>query len=108
LYLTPDTTICFGTTKLLRAQTAGNFCWTPTTFLNNPNSSTPVTSTPQNITYYYTSEITGNNLIVNGDFSAGNTGFTTSYVYAPNNTVEGELFYWTKSCCLEPKRCCMY
>jgi len=39
------------------------------------NTPTPITSTPQNITYYYISEVTGSNLIVNGDFTAGNTGF---------------------------------
>lgn len=92
IIITPDTTICFGSTKQLRAQPSGNFCWSPTTFLNNPNSSTPITSTPQNITYYYTAEILGNNLITNGNFNAGNTGFTSSYNYAVNNTVEGQYF----------------
>lgn len=92
IVITPDTTICFGATKQLRAQPSANFCWTPTTYLNNANSPTPITSTPQNITYFYTSEVTGNNLITNGNFSNGNTGFTSAYVYAPNNTTEGEYF----------------
>ncbi len=92
IVITPDTTICFGATKQLRAQPSASFCWTPTAYLNNPNTATPITSTPKNITYYYTSEVTGTNLIVNGDFTAGNSGFTTSYVYAANNTVEGEYF----------------
>ncbi len=95
IVITPDTTICFGTTKLLRALPSGSFCWSPTTYLSNPNSSTPTTSTPQNITYYYTAEILGNNLITNGNFSAGNTGFTSDYTYATNNTVEGQYFVGT-------------
>lgn len=32
------------------------------------------------------------NLIVNGDFSAGNTGFTTGYTFSNANTAEGQ--YW--------------
>jgi len=92
IVITPDTTICFGATKLLRAQPAVNFCWSPVAYLNNPLLNNPTTSTPGNITYYYTAEIPGNNLIVNGDFSAGNTGFTSAYAYTPNNTTEGEYF----------------
>jgi gliding motility-associated-like protein len=34
----------------------------------------------------------GSNLIANGDFSQGNTGFTSSYHYTPNNTTEGEYY----------------
>ncbi len=37
-------------------------------------------------------EITNNNLIFNGDFSSGNTGFKSDYYYSSNNTEEGEYF----------------
>jgi gliding motility-associated-like protein len=56
---TTDTTICFNTTKQLQAQQAQNFCWSPTTWLSNPNVPNPTTSTPATITYYYTAEING-------------------------------------------------
>ncbi len=92
---TTDTTICFGATKQLLATPAANFCWTPSTYLSNPNSSTPITSTPQNITYYYTAQVTGSNLISNGNFNAGNTGFTSQYFYTANNTTEGEYYVGT-------------
>ena len=69
-----------------------NFCWTPTTYLDNPNSPTPITSAPQNITYYLNAEITGANIIVNGDFTNGNTGFTSEYQYATPNITEGQYF----------------
>jgi gliding motility-associated-like protein len=92
IVITPDTTICFGTSKLLRALPSDNFCWSPTTFLTNSNSATPTTAAPQAITYYYTSEVTGTNLVVNGDFNTGNTGFTSSYNYTPVNTAEGQYF----------------
>ncbi len=95
LVTTTDTTICFGTTKQLLSNPGLNFCWIPTTYLNNPNSPNPITSTPQSITYYLTSLSSGTNLIPNGDFSAGNTGFTSQYSYTPNNTTEGEYFVGT-------------
>jgi gliding motility-associated-like protein len=95
LISTSDTTICAGTTKQLLAAPSLNFCWTPVTYLNNPNISNPITSTPQNITYYYTAEVTGPNLIINGNFNAGNSGFTSQYTYANPNTTEGEYFVGT-------------
>jgi gliding motility-associated-like protein len=89
--LTPDTTICSGTGKQLRTKPALSFCWSPTTYLSDPNSPSPIATPPHNITYYFTAENTGTNLIVNGDFSAGNTGFSSDYSYTnPTNVTEGE------------------
>jgi gliding motility-associated-like protein len=95
IILTSDTTICYGTLKQLRTEPALSFCWTPTTYLSDPNSPNPTTSTPQNITYYFTAEVIGSNLIVNGDFSAGNSGFTSGYNYANPNVTEGQYFVGT-------------
>jgi gliding motility-associated-like protein len=92
LILTADTTLCPNATKQLRTKPALNFCWFPTTYLNDPASANPTTSTPSNITYYFTGEVIGNNLITNGDFSAGNTGFTSAYNFQSNNITEGEYF----------------
>lgn len=92
IILTHDTTICFGATKQLLTKQSLNFCWSPTTYLSDPNSPQPITSTPDNITYYFTSQSTGANLIVNGDFTAGNTGFTSQYTYANPNITEGQYF----------------
>lgn len=86
LIITPDTTICFNTTKQLRTQPALRFCWSPTTYLNDPMVTNPITSTKEKITYYYTAEVPGANMIYNGDFSNGNTGFTCEgeYFVGPN------------------------
>jgi len=92
IVLTPDTTLCAGNTIQLRTQPSLGFCWSPIQYLDNPNSSNPVSSTPGNITYYYTAQVTGNNLIINGDFSQGNTGFTSEYNYANPNVTEGQYF----------------
>jgi gliding motility-associated-like protein len=95
IILTQDTTICLGATKKILTTPALDFCWTPVAYLDDPNSPQPTTSTPQNITYYYTAEVTGNNLITNGSFSAGNSGFTSEYNYATSNSTEGQYFVGT-------------
>lgn len=95
LITTIDTTICAGTTKKIRTTQGLNFCWSPTTYLDDPNSPEPTTSTPQNITYYYTTEVTGSNLIVNGNFNAGNSGFTSDYAFANPNTTEAQYHVGT-------------
>ncbi len=92
IILTPDTTICFGTSLQLRTVPSLSFCWSPATYLDDPLSPQPVSSTPGNITYYLTAELMGNNLVINGDFSQGNTGFTSGYQFAGTNVTEGQYF----------------
>ncbi|MES1220268.1 MAG: gliding motility-associated C-terminal domain-containing protein, partial [Bacteroidota bacterium] len=87
---TKDTTLCYGNSLKILAKPALNFCWSPSTFLDNASSQNPTTSTPQNITYYLTAEAAGTNLITNGDFSSGNTGFTSAYNFTNVNITEGE------------------
>lgn len=85
LIITPDTTICAGSTKLLRTIPTLDFCWKPTAYLDNPLLRNPTTSTPSEMVYYFTANVEGDNLIVNGDFSQGNTGFTSQYLYSPGS-----------------------
>ncbi len=92
IILTKDTTICFGTAKQLLTVPSLNFCWSPTTYLDDPLSANPITNTPVAITYFLTAQIPGVNTIVNGDFSAGNTGFTSQYNFANPNVTEGQYF----------------
>ena len=92
IILTTDTTICYKSSKQLLTVPSLSFCWSPTSFLNDPLSPNPITSTPGPITYYFTAEIPGTNIINNGNFSAGNVGFISAYNYAASNTTEGEYF----------------
>lgn len=81
IILTPDTTICFGSGKDLRSNidTSLQFCWSPYLYLEDADPANPRTYPPGTMTYTLLSESEGNNLIVNGDFSAGDNGFTTGY-----------------------------
>ena len=92
IVLTHDTTICFGIVKQLLTVPSLSFCWSPTTYLNDPTLANPTTNTPVTITYFFTAEIPGSNIITNGDFSAGNTGFTSQYNFASPNITEGQYF----------------
>lgn len=93
IVLTPDTTICIGSTKQLRSVPGLDVCWFPTTDLSDPKSPNPVTSTTSAIKYFCTSLIMGPNLVVNGNFNAGNAGFTSDYSYkTPPNSAAGEYY----------------
>lgn len=88
--LTRDTLICDGSPKRLRSAASLDFCWSPTTYLDDRSSPNPTTSTPNDITYYLNARVTGSNLISNGDFEQGLNGFTSEYSLAAINTTEGE------------------
>ncbi len=66
----------------LQGQTnAGEFEWVPTTYLSNPKILDPIVNAPVG-KYKYTLKTKGlsnTNLIDNGDFESGFTGFSTAY-----------------------------
>jgi gliding motility-associated-like protein len=91
-----NVSICPGQSTQLNATGGLIYSWSPVTGLDNPNISNPVATLATTTTYTVTSMVALNNLIVNGDFSAGNTGFTSSYNYTPPpNTAEGQ--YWVST-----------
>jgi len=92
LIITPDTGICAGKTVSLKTQPILSFCWSPTTWLDNPASANPVASPPVTTKYYFTAKTTGANLIVNGNFEGGNTGFTSTYTYMVSGVPAGVYF----------------
>lgn len=87
-----DTVICEDGSVQLKADPAAEYCWTPSTYLSNPSISNPVAKPLKDITYYLGSKTIGNNVVVNGGFEAGNSGFSSSYNYASTNTTEGEYY----------------
>jgi gliding motility-associated-like protein len=69
------------TLNIPSSATAIDTFWSPTAGLSDPNILNPIAtvSTPTN--YVITVKAVGQtNLVVNGDFSSGNTGFSSSYV----------------------------
>lgn len=90
LITTSDTTICWGASLQLDAINAIAYCWFPPEGLSNTTISNPIASPTSNTTYYLHALIPGNNLVSNGDFSQGNSRFTSSYLYAATNTATGQ------------------
>ncbi len=58
------------------------YSWNPTTGLNNPNIAQPIATPPYSTTYTLT-VTQGQNLIQNGDFENGYSGFGTDYPVYP-------------------------
>ncbi|NUQ22514.1 MAG: gliding motility-associated C-terminal domain-containing protein [Saprospiraceae bacterium] len=79
-----DTTFCApGTQVQLNGSIIGDFlgfAWSPATGLSDQNSLAPVTTVNQTTTYTLSATaLDPQNLIANGGFEAGNTGFTSGY-----------------------------
>ncbi len=82
LTVSNDTTICAPNAAQISA--SANFttyAWSPTTGLSNPNIRNPVATPTVTTNYVVTATSLSQNLIVNGDFTAGNVGFTSQYTY---------------------------
>lgn len=90
--LTSDTTICLGQSIQLNTIANSDFCWQNGQYLNNANISNPIATPTQTITYYFNTKTLGNNLVNNGSFTGGNSGFSSQYIYTTSNNTEGQYF----------------
>jgi gliding motility-associated-like protein len=88
-----DSSVCSGNSLQLNASEGGlSFCWFPTAGLSNSNTLHPTAKPAISTTYYFTSQVTQNNLVVNGDFSQGNSAFSSDYQSAFPNTAGAQYF----------------
>lgn len=89
LVLNEDTAICLGDSVLLKTNTnISNYCWRSTGGYDTTSPYLyvkPDTTT----TYRLTSQVTGNNLILNSDFSNGNSAFVSGYAYSTTGVNPG-------------------
>ncbi len=81
IILTPDTSICFGDSIQLRAVKALHYCWIQAD-LDHPDSANPKAKPLVPTSYALYAETMGTNLALNGDFSSGNTSFTSGENFA--------------------------
>ncbi|MFY7740249.1 MAG: hypothetical protein ACOVQC_07005, partial [Flavobacterium sp.] len=93
LVVSSNTSICNGSNTTLSVSGGSTYTWTASPAdpsLTTPNSATPTVSPSATTTYTVTSSITSpRSLIVNGDFSQGNSGFGTDYQYLASAPVTG-------------------
>jgi gliding motility-associated-like protein len=85
----PDTIICIGGSVDLLATGGEFYSWDPAAGLDNPSIENPVATPGFTTTYTVTVGQPTGNLVSNGDFSFGNTGFLSDYGYSTNLNPEG-------------------
>lgn len=89
-----DTSICRGQSVQLTATGGTTYSWSPATGLNAPNTASPVATPTVTTTYVVTSPVNSANIAINGDFSQGNTGFTSSYLFESTYNILGSAAYF--------------
>lgn len=87
-----DTTICFGDSVQLQASGATIYNWSPDSTLSDLTIPNPIAKPTVTTTYYVSCPSENLNLILNGDFEAGNVGFTSDYIYDPDLEQEGRYY----------------
>jgi gliding motility-associated-like protein len=82
-----DTTVCKGNSLVLQSvlDSTSSFCWSPATYLNNTLLPAPESKPEADISYTLHRLQTGSNLLQNGNFNAGNTGFGSNYNFSTGN-----------------------
>jgi gliding motility-associated-like protein len=92
-----DTTICQGQTVVLHGP-AGFPAWTWSTGQGSQNITVGTTGT-----YWCQVSYPSPELITNGNFSSGNTGFTTQFNYNSNLNVDGNYWIGTNAATYHPQ-----
>ena len=92
----PDTSLLQGSNLTLWASGADILSWTDTSGSIQANDSTFAITPLKSSVYVVTAANEGVNLVYNGDFELGNTGFTTSHTYN-SHTNEGAYYIGTNA-----------
>lgn len=88
-----DTTICRGQSVSIASNIVGlDYCWKSTNGVSFPNDNMQLVTPLNSETYFFTTQITGTNLVPNGNFSLGKSDFTSDYTFATVNSNNGQ--YW--------------
>jgi len=87
--------ICIGNSAQLNATGGTTYSWAPAAGLNNTAINNPIASPLTTTTYHVTSQVPFGDVIYNGDFEQGYTGFSSSYTYQSNLYPEGTFYIGT-------------
>lgn len=84
--ITQNTTIFVGQSVPLQSHNLFEYTWLPTSAFANPHDSNQTVSPVETTTYYITGRYISGNIVTNGDFESGNSGFTSGYSYYTTNS----------------------
>jgi len=87
-----DASICIGDSAQLNATGGLIYSWSPASGLSATDIANPVASPTVTTSYMVTIQATGINVILNGDFTGGASGFTSDYNLDSNLQPEGNYF----------------
>ncbi|MEI8204526.1 MAG: hypothetical protein WCH34_16005, partial [Bacteroidota bacterium] len=90
----PDKAICLGANTQLNGTGGIYYNWTPTVSLSSAIISNPIATPTVTTNYQLTALSPMDNVIVNGDFTLGNTGFSSDYGYSASLMNQG-MYYVT-------------
>ena len=95
----PDQTICQGETAQLNASGgSGEYRWDAHSSLSSTVIANPTANPTTTTTYTVRSKVrSGRNLVRNGSFEMGNTGFTSNYIYNSVGFNQGNYFITNNS-----------
>lgn len=88
--------ICRGSSVQIAASGALSYNWSPATGLSATNIANPIAKPTTTTTYTVSTVASTNDLVTNGNFELGNTGFTSAYGYvspAANVAAGGKGLY---------------
>ncbi len=91
----PDASYCIGGSTTLNGNAPARFEWSPVNDLSDTTILNPVANPNATTSYIITGYEDIGNAVLNGDFSAGNNNFSSSYTFhnpSPNDM--GESRYW--------------
>jgi gliding motility-associated-like protein len=88
--ISQDTNITVGNAVTLRAHNLFDYQWLPASAFNNPADSFQTVSPTATTTYYITGHYISDNVVTNGNFESGNTGFNSQYQYSTTVTQAGQ------------------
>lgn len=84
--ITQDTTIFVGQSVALQSHNLFEYTWLPESAFANPHDNNQTVSPTETTTYYITGRYIYGNIVTNGNFENGNTGFTSGYSYYTTNS----------------------
>jgi gliding motility-associated-like protein len=97
IFLNKDLKICNGgIVRLPGDPDASQHCWSPGGYLDSFDIYDPVCSTPVNATYQYNIVKRSPNVVNNGNFSNGNSGFSSEYILDSLVNTAGHYFVCNK------------
>ncbi len=85
-----DTSICFGDSVRLRSSVTDQYCWMPDVTIQQPDSAQTFVKPTIKTTYVLRGMVSNANLVVNGDFENGNSGFNSDYTFVTSRSNDGQ------------------